>query len=93
MSMLVLLSALLAGCAAENSCLSYVEAAAACTEEAGGDAAAYDEASVCGEWTAAQESAYGAWYSCQADAWEAADCSSADGVNEAAIEAAACPAA
>lgn len=88
-----MLAFLLLACAAENSCERYVSAAASCTEEAGGDPAAYDEETICGEWTSAQESAYGAWYTCQAEIWEAADCSTAEGTSAAAQEANECPAA
>ncbi|MFN7143793.1 MAG: hypothetical protein ACK4YP_08470 [Myxococcota bacterium] len=91
--MLALLVTLLSACSTANSCAEYVVAAHSCTEEAGGDPSSYDEETICGDWTAENEAAFGTWYQCQADAWSAADCSTSDGVQAAANEAAACPAA
>lgn len=69
---------------ASNSCASYVEAARACAESAGGDPDPYDEASICGTWTPTLEEAYGAWYRCQAAAWDASACVDGADVVEAA---------
>ncbi len=91
--MFAIVLSLLAGCASENSCERYVNAAYSCTEEAGGDPAAYDAETVCGSWNATAEAAYGEWYTCQAEAWENADCSTAEGTSAAATAAQECPAA
>ena len=83
---------LLVACAPQNSCAEYVAAAGACTESAGGDAAAYDEESICGDWTAEKEASYGDWYQCQADAWSASSCATTEDVSAAVDAASACPA-
>lgn len=76
---------LLVGCAAPNSCAEYVAAAFACTEDP-----AYDEASICGEWSADAEDVFGEMYRCRAEAWRAADCTSGEGIAAAEREDDAC---
>lgn len=81
---------LLLACAPENSCSRAVDAAEACVSSAGGDAAPYDSPSICGEWTSALESAWGAWYRCQADVWKASACATPEDIDVAVATADAC---
>ncbi len=74
---------LLLSCADENSCRDYVEVVAACNEAAGGDTV-YDAETICGEWTAEQEEAYGEKYQCRAAAYEGVDCADTE-AREAAV--------
>ncbi|MBM4393189.1 MAG: hypothetical protein FJ090_18855 [Deltaproteobacteria bacterium] len=74
---------LLLACADENSCRDYIEVVAACNEDAGGEAV-YDAETICGEWTAEQEDAYGASYQCRAAAYEGVDCTDTE-AREAAV--------
>jgi len=87
--MLMLLLAL--ACAPENSCEAYIDAKIACASVSGADTTSFDANQVCGEWTEDDETVYGAWYTCQATAYEEADCSTAEGLDAAATAAAACP--
>ena len=81
----------LIGCAEENSCKTYVEAAATCATGAGGDPSPYDAAIICGDWLEADEAKFGEWYRCRTAAIEAGDCTTADGLDAALADAESCP--
>lgn len=69
----------IAGCA-QNACEDWAAVALACVEEAGGDTRTYEPDGACPAWSSDAEALYGPWYRCQEDAWEAAECASAEGV-------------
>ncbi len=78
------------GCASGNSCVDYVAALQACSDEAGGTDV-YDGDAICGEWTADQEELYGDWYKCQMSAYTAQECKTNAELQEAESGAATCP--
>lgn len=80
----------LVGCAEQNACKTYVEAASDCASSAGADASPYDVAVICGDWTETDEATYGAWYTCRADAIDAGDCGSQEGLDAALAAAETC---
>ncbi|MES2641160.1 MAG: hypothetical protein V4850_16850 [Myxococcota bacterium] len=85
------LLALLLGCA-RNACEDWAAVALACVDEAGEDTRVYEPDAACPGWSSEAQALYGSWYRCQEDAWAAADCASAEGVETAREDAATCPA-
>ncbi len=61
-------------CATGDSCRDYITALSDC-EVASGGSTVYDADATCGEWTAEQESEFGEWYQCKAEAYAGVDCS------------------
>ncbi len=80
----------LVGCAEENSCKAYVEAAAVCAESAGRDSSPYDVSIICGNWLEADEATFGEWYTCRTAAIESGDCTTSEGLDAALADAETC---
>lgn len=74
------------GCGGANQCERYVDAALGCIEAAGGDTTGYSYDSTCAGYTNQNKD----YYSCLADAYEAADCSTIEGLTAAGTESATC---
>ena len=79
------------GCTPANSCEDYIDAARKCAEATGADTTVYDAEVVCGDWTEGDETNFGDWYQCRADAFDAADCSTSEGLQAGVAAAEACP--
>lgn len=85
----IILSGLLVamtGCGGANQCERYVDAALTCIEQAGGETTGYDYETQCQGYDKSNKD----YYSCLADAYEGADCSTIEGLTSAGTASASC---
>ena len=86
---IAILSGVLVGltaCGGANQCERYVDAALSCIESAGGETTGYDYDTQCAGYTKQNKD----YYSCLADAYEGADCSTIEGLTSAGTASASC---
>jgi hypothetical protein len=76
----------LIACGGGNECEAYAEAVMTCTEEAGADTTGYDVDTLCAD----ADKAYNDYYSCLADAYSSADCSTFEGLTAAGLASMSC---